>query len=556
MHSNHIRLSRLLWQTLREAPADAETPGYTFLRRAGYVRPLTNGVLAEYPPGRRMRLRLEAALREMLATWEAAEVAILPCAPSATEEMLALARHALHSYRDMPRLFFHFAARRYADARPGWGWLRARERVGLELLALEADEPDARARAETWRAAWLAWSAQMGVSAMLTVRTAVAAGDGEAHAFVALFPDGDETLLMCPACGDVATRQVATFRKPEPPAESAQPLQKVATPGTNTIASLAAFLDVPPSRTAKVVFFTGQPADADEEKLVMALVRGDMDVEPQKVARAAGMKTLRAATADEIRAVGAEPGFASPIGIQREQAVVVVDDLVAQSPNLVSGANEPDAHFLNVNVGRDYTPDVIADIAAAGEGAPCAVCGAPLRLAHGLEMGRVELLGASLPERAGVAFLTKEGTPRTPFLVRTWLDIHRMMGVLAEQHHDAHGLCLPPAVAPYDVYLVRLGHNDPDVEAVAEQVAATLVQSGLYVLDDDRDVRAGVKFNDADLVGAPVRLTVGAKALKRGGVEMKVRTHEDVRLVSPEGVGEAVLDALATWKRREQVHDG
>nr|WP_290666073.1 YbaK/EbsC family protein [Ardenticatena sp.] len=554
-HPQHVRLSRLLFQTLREAPAEAETAGYACLWRAGYVRPLREGGLAEYPLGRRMRFRLEQALREQAAAWHAAEVALPTHAPVDLLDLLALARHAVHSYRQIPRCFFHFTTHHDADGRIGWGWLRAPVRIGFELLALEADASAAEHRAEGWRTAWLAWYAQVGVSALLSVRAPTSVGDGTAHAFVALFPGGDETLLMCPSCGDVAMRQIATFRKPTPPAEDARPLQKVATPGTNTIASLAAFLDVPASRTAKVVFFTGRKEQSGDERLVMALVRGDMDVEPHKVAQATAMHALRPATEDEIRAVGAEPGFASPIGIRREQTIVVVDDLVAHSSNLVSGANEPDAHFLNVNVGRDYTPDVVADIAAAHEGAPCALCGTPLRRPHGLEVGRVETLGTALPERVGLTFLAHDGTPRTPVLVRTWLDLHRLMGVLAEQHHDEQGLALPPAVAPYDVYLVRLGRENPDVEQVAEQVVQALVQTGLSVLDDDRDVRAGVKFNDADLLGIPVRLTVGAKALKRGGVECKGRTSRDVQIVPPDDVGLAVLDALATWKPVGRTHD-
>jgi len=304
-------------------------------------------------------------------------------------------------------------------------------------------------------------------------------------------PDGRLEVLHCPACGAAARAELAPFRKAAMPAEDPLPMEMVATPECPTIEALAAFLGIPESRTAKALMFT-RPSDG---MFVFVVVRGDMTLSEAKLRRALG--EVRLATTTEIEAAGAVPGYASPVGLTR--ALIAVDDLIPASSNLAAGANEAGFHLLNTNSGRDYTPALVTDLALAGAGSPCAVCGASLVSARGemlAEAGRV--------------------------------DARAVLLALADTHHDEKGLCLPASAAPFDLYVMHVAGKELDTRSAVEEVAAELEAAGLSVLLDDRDERAGVKFNDADLIGLPLRLTVGERALKEGRVELKPRTGENI----------------------------
>lgn len=298
---------------------------------------------------------------------------------------------------------------------------------------------------------------------------------------------GNIPLIHCPACGYAARQEAAVFAKTALSGEEPLPLEKVSTPECHTIQALAAFLDIPETKTAKALMYT-RPADG---KLVFVVVRGDMQLSEAKLKKQVG--EVRLATAEEIAASGAAPGYASPIGLR--DALVIVDDLIPQSANLVAGANENGYHLKHVNHGRDYTADIVADLAQAQEGDACARCGQPLTLI------RAFLLAA-----------------------QQTFDFENLLLALAETHHDEKGLSLPHPAAPFDVYLMHVPGKTMDTKPAAEGLYANLQTLGISVLFDDRDERAGVKFNDADLIGCPVRLTVGERGLKEGMVEMKARS--------------------------------
>jgi len=263
----------------------------------------------------------------------------------------------------------------------------------------------------------------------------------------------------------------------------------------------------------------------DVEKFVFAVVRGDMDVNETKLANAVKAKDLRPAHDEEIQAIGAEAGYGSPIGVKG--ALIVVDDAIPASPNLVAGANEDGFHFLNVNFGRDYQADIVADIAAAKDGDFCPRCGKAMRTSRGVEIGNIFKLGTKYTSALGATFLDKDGKEKPVIMGSYGIGVGRLLACVAEEHNDEHGLIFPITIAPYQVHLVNLSRKSN----AAEELYQTLQNSGIEVLFDDRDGSPGVKFNDADLLGLPLRVTVGDRSLKKGGVEVKRRAGGDAKLV-------------------------
>jgi prolyl-tRNA synthetase len=294
----------------------------------------------------------------------------------------------------------------------------------------------------------------------------------------------------------------------------------VATPGTTTIATLAAFLGVGPERTAKAAFFV-----TGDGRLVTAIVRGDHEVNETKLANAAAASTgIRPATVEEIKAAGMEPGYGSPIGAH--DTVVVVDELVARSPNLVAGANREGFHYRNVNVGRDFTPDVVAGITNVQEGDPCPQCGMAVILRNGIEVGNIFKLGTKFSDAAGAAYLGEDGREHPIVMGSYGIGVGRNVACIVEAHHDDKGIAWPEEVAPYAAHLVAIGANkEPQVTEIAERLHAVAQDAGHWrdILYDDRDESPGVKFTDAELLGMPWILTISPRSLAAGGVEVTNR---------------------------------
>lgn len=321
--------------------------------------------------------------------------------------------------------------------------------------------------------------------------------------FFFAIPTGREKVMQCPGCGYAARQDLARFAKEPPPGEEPLLLEKVYTPDCHTIEALAGFLNIPTRKTAKAILLTRK----SDGKFIFVVVRGDMQLSEAKLAWHIG--EFRAANYEEITAACASAGFASPVGLS--DSLIVVDDLIPKSPNLVAGANEEGYHLLNVNYGRDYIAGTIADLVEAGPGDPCPNCG-----------GELELFKADL-----IAGTRDGGLVVQPV---------EMLQALAETHHDVNGLTLPAAAAPYDAYLLAIPGKSLDTLPAAQDMYEKLQAAGFSVLYDDREARAGVKFNDADLVGLPVRITVGERALQAGKVEVKPRTAKDLELVDKDEV--------------------
>ncbi len=557
-----MRMSQLFGQTLRQPPSDAQIASHQLLIRAGYIRQLGAGIFSTLHLARRSMTKIENILRQEMDGIGGQEITMPIVHPADVwkgtgrwyeigsemgrfrdrndrdmvlamthEEVIAeLVRTEVRSYKHLPRLLYHIQTKWRDEPRPRAGLIRVREFTMKDSYSLDADWEGLDVQYRAHYQAYFNIAHRCGLP-VVAVRSDVGMMGGKmAHEFMYLTPIGEDTLLICDGCGYAANRQIAGFQKPTPAEEAPRPVEKVATPGVTTIEDLAAFLDVPASRTAKAVFTMATVTEDQEdvEKLVFAIVRGDMDVNETKLANAVKAKALRPALEEEIRAVGAVPGYASPIGV--EGAIVVVDDLIPQSPNLVAGANDEGYHLLNVNYGRDYRADVVADIAVAEAGHPCPQCGAAMRASRGVEVGNIFKLGTRYSDVTGCTFADQDGREQPVIMGSYGLGVGRLLACVVEEHHDEYGLVWPITVAPYHVYIAVLRGN----EEVAERLYADLQTAGVEVLYDDRNERPGVKFNDADLIGIPIRLTVSGRAQEAGGFELKLR-HSPDRVVVPAG---------------------
>ncbi|MGH2363183.1 MAG: proline--tRNA ligase [Chloroflexota bacterium] len=555
-------MSGLFGSTLREAPAGTEAVSHQLLLRAGFIRPLGQGLFSYLPLGRRSLTKLENILREEMNAIGGQEMTMPVAQPAdiwkttgrwssigpelarfrdrrdrdmvlalSHEEVVAdLCRTEIRSYRQLPRLVYHIQTKFRDDPRPRAGLIRVREFTMKDSYSLDADDQGLEKQYQAHFEAYFRIFRRFGLVVIAVGADVGMMGGSGAHEYMYLTPVGEDTLVLCAACGYSANRQIARFRKPLAAAEEPLPLQRVATPGASTIQELAEQLNVPPAKTAKVVFMMANQGDA--EQLVLAVIRGDLEVNETKLAHVAGARDLRPATEAEIRALGAVPGYASPIGLpDANNALVVLDDSVTSSPNLAAGANEEGWHYRDSNVPRDYTSEHVADIANARAGDACPTCGAPLRLERGVEVGNIFKLGTRYSKPAGANFLDASGSEQPVVMGSYGIGVGRALACIAEQHHDDHGLCWPVAVAPYQVHLVRLRGSDAVVAEAAERIYQQFQAAGVEVLYDDRDEPPGVQFADADLIGVPLRLTVSGRSLSKGGIEVKLRTSAELRIV-------------------------
>jgi prolyl-tRNA synthetase len=562
-----MRLSKLFFSSLRDDPAEAEMVSHKLLVRAGYVRQLGAGIYTLLPLGFRVQQKIEQIIREEIDAIGGQEMEMPVVHPAdlwketgryqkigpemvrftdrggrdmvlamTHEEVVAdLLRDLVKSYRQLPMIVYHFQTKFRDEPRSRGGLIRVREFVMKDSYTLDAD---AESQDRSYMAHYHAYEKifrRLGLETVAVGADVGMMGGSLAHEFMVFNEHGEDTLVLCPSCGYAANQQIAEVRKPEPPASEPMPTEEVATPGTDTIASLAEHLGVGTDATAKAAFFmTG------DGRLITAVVRGDFEVNETKLANAVkAVRGLRPAHAEEIRAAGMEPGYASPIGAR--DTTVVVDDLAAASPNLVAGANRHGYHLLNVNVGRDFTPDLVTDIVNARAGDPCPQCGAAIELRNGIEVGNIFKLGTDYTEKLGATFLAEDGSRHFVIMGSYGIGLGRNMACIVEAHHDEKGIVWPASVAPYAVHLVALSASkDPAVADAAESLYARLTDAGVEVLYDDRDESPGVKLTDAELLGMPTIVTISPRSLAAGGAEVTRRATGE-RSVYPLDELEALL---------------
>jgi prolyl-tRNA synthetase len=559
-----MRMSMLFGRTLREAPSGVEVVSHGLLLRAGFIRQLAAGIFSYLPLAKRSIGKIENILREEMEAAGGQELSMPVVQPADVwersgryhttgqelvrfrdrrnremvlamthEEIVAsLAASEVESYQRLPRLVYQIQTKFRDDPRPRAGLIRAREFTMKDAYSLDRDEAGLDRQYRALYEAYLRIFDRCGLPTIAVGADVGIMGGSMAHEFMYLAPVGEDTILICDNCGYTANRQVARFRKLMPEAEDQKPIEKVATPGADTIEALARSLEIPESRTAKAIFLVA--AVEGYERFVVAVVRGDMELNETKLANAVGASELRPALPEEIRAVGAEPGYGSPLGV--EGAIVVADDAIPASPNLVAGANEEGFHFLNVNYGRDFEADKVADIASAGDGSLCPECGNAMRAERGVEVGNIFKLGTRYSEALGASFLDRDGERKPVVMGSYGIGVGRLLACIAEEHHDEDGLAWPISVAPYHVHIVATGE-------AADGLYEKLGSAGIEVLYDDRRESLGMKFKDADLIGIPIRLTLTSRSLEKGGVEIKARRDTESYIVPIE-------EAVAVVRRK------
>ncbi|MFN2112475.1 MAG: proline--tRNA ligase [Anaerolineales bacterium] len=560
-------MSSLLSQTLREAPSDAEIASHKLLVRAGYIRQMAAGIFTYMPLAKRSLTKIENIMRDEMNSIGGQELAMpvvhpaeiwkatgrwekvgpemgrfkdrngrdMVLAMTHEEAVVDVVKDEVQSYRQLPMLIYHIQTKWRDDPRPRAGLIRVREFTMKDSYSLDRDWDGLDLQYANHYQAYFNIFGRCKLPVIAVESDVGMMGGNMAHEYMYLTPVGEDTLLLCDACGYSANRQIAEFQKVSSPQEDQLEIEKVATPEMKTIADLAKFLDIPESKTAKAVFIMAavQEEEEEQEKLVFAIVRGDMELNETKLLNALGAKSLRPAVEEEIKASGAVPGYASPVGLK--DIIVVVDDLIPDSPNLVAGANEEGYHFTNVNYGRDFEADIVTDIAAAQDGDGCPNCASSMRAVRGVEVGNIFKLGTWYSEAVGATYQDAAGNEKPIVMGSYGIGSGRLLASIAEEYHDDYGLIMPVTVAPYEVYLVELAGSKQESETVhqaAEKLYQDLQDAGIEVLFDDRDESPGVKFNDADLIGIPLRLTVGGRSLQQGGVEAKLR-HEKEKSLYP-----------------------
>ncbi len=549
-----MRMSHVFSRTLREAPSAADSKGYEYLLRAGFIQQLGAGIFSILPLGLRSIRKIENIIREEMDAIGGQEMLMPVVNPadiwketgryfSIDKEMsrfqdrvgrdmvLAMtheecvtdvSRTQIDSYKRLPQLVYQLQTKWRDDPRPRAGLIRVREFTMKDSYSFDRDVEGLEKQYKAHYSAYFRIFGRCALPSIAVGSDSGMMGGKVAHEYMYLSPIGEDTIITCPSCGYTANRQVAVFKKTHVK-EAPQSLVEKHTPACKSIEDLAAFLSIPKTQTAKALFMVGTFVDSttgeEREQLIVGVIRGDMEIEENKLQNAAHANALRPAHVDEIKAAGMEPGFGSPIGAKKG-IMVIVDDSVAEASNLVAGANKEDYHLLNTNFGRDYTGEV-ADIASAAGGYLCATCGGLLEQSKGVEVGNIFQLGTRYSQSMGCYFQDEDGVRKPVIMGSYGIGVGRLLACLAEEYHDEQGLKLPISTAPYQVHLVSLVKE----AEVGERIYNQLQEAGIEVLYDDRKESAGVKFADADLIGVPIRLTVGNRSLKEGKVEVKLRSN-------------------------------
>ncbi|MBQ7478009.1 MAG: proline--tRNA ligase [Selenomonadaceae bacterium] len=556
-----MRATNLYAPTLRQTPADAEIVSHQLMLRAGMMRKSANGMYNFLPLGWRTIRKIEQIIREEMdaaggqemcmpilqpaeywqesGRWAAygAEMMRMQdrhghdyCLGPTHEEMItALVRDEVRSYKQLPLLLYQIQDKFRDERRPRFGLMRSREFIMKDLYSFDKDVEGMNLSYQKMYDAYDAIFTRCGLEFRPVEADNGAIGGGHSHEFTVLADAGESSIACCTKCDYAASDEKAELAAVEAPEEELRELEKVATPGTNTIDSLVEFLGIPIEKTIKAVAY-----ETEQDELVLVFVRGDHDVNEVKVLhQLEGALELRMAEEEAIRAVGGCPGFMSPIGI-KEGTRILVDSTVMNMKNAVSGANEVDFHYKNVNPARDFKDVVVADLRLVREGDPCPRCGAPMKMTRGIEVGQVFALGTKYSTAMGATFLDEQGKEK-PFVMGCYgIGVGRTMAAAIEQHNDEHGIIWPRSIAPFEVVVVPINAKNEEQLRYAEDVYGEMKQAGIDVLLDDRPERAGVKFKDCDLIGYPVRIAIGPKALEEGMVEVKVRKTGEMFLYKRE----------------------
>jgi prolyl-tRNA synthetase len=574
-------MSSSFGKTLREAPAEAEMVSHQLLIRANYVRPLGAGIYTFMPLGLRVIRRIwsimaqemeavggqemwmpnlhPSSVWEATGRWSSFGSALLKVrsesgrqyamSPTHEEVVNDITLSDVESYRDLPRVVYHISKKFRDEPRARGGLIRLREFVMKDAYSLDPSEESLDQFYPSMYQAYINIFERCGVSAIPILADVGAMGGKSSHEFTVPHHQGEDTFIACTECDYAANVETAEFARQGEPASDLEPLTKVATPDCTTIAEVASYVGVPVEQTVKAVFYWHVAAGKKEiqGRFIFGLVRGDLEVNEVKLVNALGGGQLRPAEKEEIIAGGAVPGYASAIGLKVDSnqedggVCIIADPSIEFGGNFVVGANDEGYHYTGANYPRDFQISLMADIAQADSGHKCPRCGGRIEARRGIELGHCFKLGTRYSAATDATYLDENNEPQLIYMGSYGIGLDRLMAVVVELHHDGDGIIWPDSVAPFDIHLLTIGKGE-EARAVAEIVYEDLQAGGFGVYYDDRDASAGVKFKDADLIGIPVRVAVGARGLAQGGVEVKRRDSDERKLVA---VGE-LIDTLAS----------
>ena len=569
-----MRLSKMHLKTLREVPNEAEIPSHILLLRAGMIRKLVSGIYGFMPLGWRSVRKIEEIVREEMDRTGAQEIhmsAVQPAelwqesgrwshygpelwrikdrngrdfclGPTHEEIFTDIVRNDISSYKQLPENLYQIQTKYRDEARPRFGLMRSREFVMKDAYSFDIDNEGLDKSYQDMYDAYTKIFTRCGLYFRPVEADNGAIGGSNSHEFQALTSVGESEIAYCENCDMAATTERAgcVDAAPDEGVEML-PMEKVHTPGTKTIEEVADFLGIPKEKTIKALLFVTYDDDYKENGYVAAFVRGDRECNMTKLINALGIPEHQIEFADEAKmheATGCVGGFTGPTALH--DCTIVVDSELPGLRNMCAGACEEDHHLINVNYGRDYTGDIVTDIKVLLEGDPCPCCGAPVKHARGIEVGQVFKLGTKYSEAMHATYLD-ENQKEKPIVMGCYgIGVTRTLAAVVEQHHDDNGIIWPVSVAPYHVIIEEMKPGDEVQDEAAEKIEEELEKAGVEVILDDRKERPGVKFKDADLLGIPVRITIGKRA-PEGIVEYKLRREEDKKELT---VDEAIKEAV------------
>lgn len=568
-----MRLSKMHLKTLREVPNEAEIPSHILMMRTGMIRRLASGVYGFMPLGWRSIRKVEEIIREEMDRTGAQEIlmsAVQPAelwqdsgrwfaygpelwrvkdrhgrdfclGPTAEEIFTDIVRTDVTSHRQLPMNLYQIQTKYRDEARPRFGLMRSREFIMKDSYSFDKDYEGLDKSYQEMYDAYTTIFERCGLTFRPVEADTGAIGGSNSHEFTAFSEVGESEIAFCEHCDMAATVERAECVD-APASDAAElPLEEVHTPGTKTIEEVANFLEMDQTQTMKALLFVTYDEELKENGYVAAFVRGDRELNMIKLVNALGIPEHSIEFADEEKmsaATGCVGGFTGPVGLH--DCTIVVDSELPGLKNLCAGANKTDYHMKNVNYGRDYKGDIVVDIKNLKEGDPCPVCGAPVKHTRGIEVGQVFKLGTKYSEAMGATYKDENQKDQLIVMGCYGIGVTRTVAAVIEQHHDDNGIIWPMSVAPYHVIITLMKPDDETQAAVAERIYKELGDAGVEVLLDDRKERPGVKFKDADLLGIPVRITVGRGAAD-GLVEYKLRRDADKEEISvEEGIAKAI----------------
>ena len=546
-----MRRSQLFGRTLREIPSEAEVPSHRLLLQAGMIRRLVVGMYSYLPLAQRALRKIENIIRDEMDAIGGQEIDMplvqpaglwqetgrwemlvgkelagfedrfgrkLVLAMTHEEAVTDLVRNQTNSYRQLPLMLYQIKLKFRDEPRPRAGLIRVREFAMKDAYSFHADEADLDRYYEQMHQVYLNIFHRSGIDVVSVESDPGIIGGTEAHEFMLIADAGEDRIISCNSCDYRANADVAVMQKPQVDNGEPESIEELETPDQTTIEDVANYLRVEKEQTLKAVFYS------TDESLIFAAIRGDIEVNETKLKKAVGATHLWFSTDEELRRYGLVAGYASPIDVKG--VTVVVDDSVASTTNLIAGANKPGYHLKNMNYPRDFKADVVADISLARDGMTCVHCGGTLTEKRGIEVGNIFKLGTKYSEAMNATYLSQKGRPQLLFMGCYGIGIGRLLASIVEANHDEEGIIWPPAVAPYQIHLMHIGKGD-EVRQRAEALYTDLRAQGYEVLYDDRQESPGVKFNEADLLGMPLRLTISQRTLETDSVEIKRRTEKE-----------------------------